>query len=89
MLCIFDCLTDVITASRLSLCRRLVRILHIVSVFVYKDMAVPEPGETQQSVCEAVGGPTEADMHVSDQEDIRLLLQVQTMKTNNKLTFLA
>lgn len=43
-------------------------------------MAVPEPGETQQSVCEAVGWPTEADMYVSDQEDLRLLLQVQTLK---------
>lgn len=58
-------------------------------MFVYKDMAVPEPGETQQSVCEAVGGLTEADLHVSDQEDIRLLLQVHTLKTNDKLTCLA
>lgn len=62
---------------------------YCVCLFVYKDMAVPEPGETQQSVCEAVGGPTEADMHVSDQEDIRLLLQVQTLKTINRLAYLA
>lgn len=40
-------------------------------------MAVPEPGETQQSVCEAVDGPTETNMYVSNQEDLRLLLQVQ------------
>lgn len=44
---------------------------------VDKDMAVPESGETQQSLCEAVGGRTEADMYVPDQEDLRLLLQVQ------------
>lgn len=43
-------------------------------------MVVPEPGETQQSVCEAFGGPTETDMYVSDQEDLRLLLQVQYFK---------
>lgn len=40
-------------------------------------MAVPESGETQQSLCEAAGGLTEADMYVPDQEDLRLLLQVQ------------
>lgn len=44
---------------------------------VRKDMVMPEPGETQQSVCEAVGGPTETNMYVSDQADLRLLLQVQ------------
>lgn len=33
---------------------------------VYEDMVVPESGETQQSVCEAAGGPTEADVYVSD-----------------------
>lgn len=48
-----------------------------VYLCVPKDMVVPEPGETQQSVCEAVGGPSETDMFVSDQEDLRLLLQVQ------------
>lgn len=42
-------------------------------------MVVPELGETQQPVCEAVGGPTEADMRLSDQEDLRLLLQVQRL----------
>ena len=41
-------------------------------------MVVPESGETQQSVCEAAGGPTETNMYVSDQEDLRLLLQVKT-----------
>lgn len=43
-------------------------------------MVMPEPGETQQSVCEAAGGPTdkhETNMYVSDQADLRLLLQVQ------------
>ncbi len=51
-----------------------------VYLCVHKDMVVPEPGETQQSVCEAFGGPTETDMYVSDQEDLRLLLQVQYFK---------
>jgi len=43
-------------------------------------MVVPEPGETQQSVCETVGGPTKTDMYISDQEDLRLLLQVEYPK---------
>lgn len=30
------------------------------------DMAVPEPGETQQSVCEAVGRPSETNLYFSD-----------------------
>lgn len=51
---------------------------------VDKDMAVPEPGEAQRPVCEAVGRPTEEDMCVSDQEDLRLLLQV--WEINNFLT---
>lgn len=46
-------------------------------------MVVPEPGETQQSVCEAVGGPTETNLHVSDQEDLGLLLQVQYCKNKS------
>lgn len=57
-----------------------IHLTNCVYLFVHKDMVVPEPGETQQSVCEAVGGPTETDMYVSDQEDLRLLLQVQYLK---------
>lgn len=45
------------------------------------DMVVPEPGEAQQSVCKAFGGPTKTNMYFSDQEDLRLLLQVQYLKT--------
>lgn len=75
-----DCFTDVV----------ITRSLKCVCLCVYKDMVVPEPGETQQSVCEAVGGPTETDMYVSDQEDLRLLLQVQYLKKRkNKFIFLA
>lgn len=55
-----------------------------VYLCVDKDMAVPEPGEAQRPVCEAVGWPTEEDMRVSDQEDLRLLLQV--LEINNFLT---
>lgn len=40
-------------------------------------MDVSELGETQRSVCEAVGGSREADVYVSDQEDPWLLLQVR------------
>ena len=54
---------------------------------VSKDMVMPESGETQQSVCEAVGGATEADMYVSDQDDLRLLLQVMSSKTHYELIF--
>lgn len=60
--------------------RSLICTLQIVFVFVCEDMVVPEFGETQQSVCEAVGWPTEADMYVSDQEALRLLLQVHYLK---------
>lgn len=52
-------------------------------------MVVPEPGETQQSVCEAAGGPTETNMYVSDQENPRLLLQVQLLKKIIEFTFVA
>ena len=45
------------------------------------DMVVPEPGEAPQSVCKASGGPTKRNMYISDQEDLRLLLQVQYLKT--------
>lgn len=58
---------------------------------VCEDMVVPEFGETQQSVCEAVDWPAEADMYISDQEDLRLLLQVQYLKmdkTDDELIFL-
>lgn len=51
-------------------------------------MVVPESGETQQSVCEAAGGPTETDMHVSDQEDLGLLLQVKKGTTDAYLKLL-
>lgn len=37
-----------------------------ICLCVYKDMVVPEPGEAQQSVCEAVGGSRAADVCVSD-----------------------
>lgn len=41
------------------------------------DMVMPESGETQQSLCEAVGWSTERDLYVPDQEALGLLLQVQ------------
>ena len=41
---------------------------------------MPELGETQQSVCEAIGGPPEANLYVSDQKDLGLLLQVQYLR---------
>lgn len=41
------------------------------------DMAVPEPGEIEQSVCEAVGRPSETNMCFPDKEDLGLLLQVK------------
>lgn len=40
-------------------------------------MVMPEPGETQQSVCEAVEQSPEADMCISDQKNPGILLQVR------------
>lgn len=54
----------------------MLHIYHFV-LCVCTDMVVPEPGETQQSVCEAAHRPKERYMYVSNQEDLRLLLQVQ------------
>lgn len=62
---------------------------NISYLFVQKDMVVPEFGEIQQPICEAFGGPTATNMSVSDQEDLRLLLQVQSWNNNNDSTFRA
>lgn len=51
---------------------------------VHLDMVVPELGETQQSVCEAVDWPAETNMYVSDQEDLGLLLQVWYLQEGMK-----
>lgn len=50
----------------------------------YLDMAVPEPGEIEQSVCEAVGRPSETNLYFSDKEDLGLLLQVKYEKKSLK-----
>lgn len=39
-------------------------------------MVMPEPGEAQQSVCEAVSWAAETNVYVSDQKNLGLLLQV-------------
>lgn len=48
-----------------------------ISLFFFSDMAVPEPGEIEQSVCEAVGRTSETNLYFSDKEDLGLLLQVK------------
>ncbi len=58
---------------------------HCPFLCLLKDMVVSEPGETQQSVCEAVNRPAETNMYVSDQEDLGLLLQVQYLKKEARM----
>lgn len=49
---------------------------HCVFLWFFLDMAVPELGEIEQSVCEAVGRPSETNLYFSDKANPGLLLQV-------------